>query len=61
MMAECLQLQSANPKLQIKNDASYHDMYYMNGKDDYFKIQRQKEEVLAVKWLSAKNICTPNA
>lgn len=28
MMAECLQLQSANPKLQIKNDASYHDMYY---------------------------------
>ena len=49
MMAECLQLQSANPKLQIKNDASYHDMYYMNGKDDYFKAQRQKEEVLAVK------------
>lgn len=26
MMAECLQLQSANPKLQIKNDASYHDI-----------------------------------
>ncbi len=30
MMAECMQLQALNPKLQFKNDASYHDMYYMN-------------------------------
>lgn len=59
MMAECLQLQSANPKLQIKNDASYHDMYYMNGKDDYFKIQRQKEEVLAVKMAFRKEHLHP--
>ena len=49
MAAECLQLQSENPKLQIKNDASYHDMYYMNGKDDYFRKQRQRDQVLAVK------------
>ena len=30
MMAECNQLQALNPDLQITNDASYHDMYYMN-------------------------------
>lgn len=41
MMAECLQLQSMNPKLQIKNDASYYDMYYMNNEDDYFRKQRK--------------------
>ena len=49
MMAECLQLQSMNPKLQIKNDASYYDMYYMNNEDDYFRKQRKTDEVLAVK------------
>lgn len=49
MMAECLQLQSANPKLQIKNDASYHDMYYMNNEDDYYRKQRRTDEVLAAK------------
>ena len=27
---QCLQLQAINPNLCIKNDASYHDMYYMN-------------------------------
>ncbi len=30
MTSECLQLQAINPNLCIKNDASYHDMYYMN-------------------------------
>ena len=30
MTSECLQLQAMNPNLCIKNDASYHDMYYMN-------------------------------
>jgi hypothetical protein len=49
MMAECLQLQSMNPKLQIKNDASYYDMYYMNNEDDYFRKQRKTDEVLAAK------------
>lgn len=49
MMAECLQLQSQNPKLQIKNDASYYDMYYMNNEDDYYRKQRRTDEVLAVK------------
>lgn len=49
MTAECLQLQSQNPKLQIKNDASYHDMYYMNNEDEYFRQQRREKEVLAVK------------
>ncbi|GCB33941.1 histidine-type phosphatase [Bacteroides faecalis] len=33
MTAECLQLQAMNPNLRIKNDASYHDMFYMNHKD----------------------------
>ena len=27
MEAECLELQSLNPRLQFKNDASFHDMY----------------------------------
>lgn len=30
MTSECLQLQAMNPQLRIKNDASHHDMYYMN-------------------------------
>lgn len=49
MVAECLQLQSQNPKLRIKNDASYYDMYYMNNEDEYYRKQRRTDEVLAVK------------
>lgn len=49
MAAECLQLQSRNPKLQITNDASHHDMYYMNYGDDYFRELRRTDEVLAAK------------
>lgn len=49
MAAECLQLQSRNPKLQIANDASHHDMYYMNYGDDYFRELRRTDEVLAAK------------
>lgn len=30
MTAECLRLQALNPKLHFTNDASQHDMYYMN-------------------------------
>ncbi len=35
MTAECLQLQALNPQLRIYNDASLHDMYYMNYHDKY--------------------------
>lgn len=49
MVAECLQLQSQNPKLRIKNDASYYDMYYMNNEDEYYRKQCRTDEVLAVK------------
>lgn len=49
MTAECLQLQSLNPQLQFKNDASYHDMYYLNDDDDYFKQLRKTDEIAAVK------------
>ena len=30
MQAECMALQALNPSLRFKNDASHHDMYYMN-------------------------------
>ena len=49
MMAECLQLQSQNPELRIRNEATYYDKYYMNYKDEYFNKKRQEDEVLAVK------------
>jgi putative multiple inositol polyphosphate histidine phosphatase 1 len=45
MTAECLQLQSMNPKLQIKNDASYHDMDYMNYGDEQFSNIRKSDEI----------------
>lgn len=45
MTSECLQLQSMNPKLKIKNDASYHDMFYMNNEDEQFEKIRKSEEV----------------
>lgn len=34
MQAECLALQALNPKLRFRNDASHHDMYYMNYEQD---------------------------
>lgn len=45
MTAECLQLQSMNPKLKFRNDASYHDMYYLNNDDPYFKELRKTDEL----------------
>lgn len=45
MTSECLQLQSMNPKLQIKNDASYHDMDYMNYGDELFSNIRKSDEI----------------
>ena len=49
MAAECLELQSLNPQLQFKNDASYHDMHYMNNDDPYVKTLRKADEVGAAK------------
>lgn len=49
MTAECLQLQSMNPELEIRNDASYHDMYYMNNEDDYFSKQRKTKEAVTAR------------
>lgn len=49
MEAECLELQSLNPRLQFKNDASFHDMYYMNNDDPYVKTLRKTDEVAAAK------------
>ena len=49
MAAECLKLQALNPKLQFKNDASYHDMYYMNHDDPAIKELRKADEVIAAR------------
>lgn len=49
MMAECMQLQALNPKLQFRNDASYHDMYYMNYDDPHAKELRKTDEVVVTK------------
>ena len=49
MTAECLQLQSLNPELRIKDEATSYDMYYMNYGNEYFKKKRQEDEVIAVK------------
>lgn len=49
MTSECLKLQSLNPKLRIKNDASYHDMYYLNNEDTEFKEMRKSDEIVAAK------------
>ena len=49
MTAECLQLQSLNPELKIKNEATYYDMYYMNYGNEYFKKKREEDKVIAVK------------
>lgn len=49
MMSECMQLKAMNPNLQFKNDASYHDMYYMNNNDPAIKSVRKSDEVVAAK------------
>ena len=45
MTSACLQLQSMNPQIKIKNDASYHDMFYMNNEDEQFEKMRNSDEV----------------
>lgn len=47
MTVECLQLQSMNPKIRFKNDASYADMFYMNNEDARFDRMRKEDEVVA--------------
>lgn len=50
MMAECTQLQALNPKLQLKSDASYNDMYYMSfNTTPHIKEMRKSPEVEAAK------------
>lgn len=49
MMSECMQLKAMNPKLDFKNDASYHDMYYLSYDDPYAKALRRTDEVTAAK------------
>lgn len=40
MTAECLQLQSLNPSLVFRNDASAHDMYFLSNSDEDFRELR---------------------
>lgn len=49
MTSECLKLQSLNPKLKIKNDASNHDMYYIatQGNEEIRKIRKSDEIITA--------------
>lgn len=57
MTFECLQLQAMNPKLKIRNDASYHDMPYMNPSDKKLSNLADSEEVKkARKEFEAKHI-----
>lgn len=46
MNNELLQLTALNPKLNIKSDASYHDMYYMNDQESpYGEMVRTKAAI----------------
>lgn len=50
MQAECMALQALNPKLQFKNDASQHDMVYMNYEfDDTLGAYRKSSEISPVR------------
>ncbi|MDD3038719.1 histidine-type phosphatase [Bacteroides sp.] len=57
MTAECLQLQAMNPNLKIKNDASNHDMFYMNHKDKNLdKLVKSEEVKNAMKDFEANHV-----
>lgn len=44
MENELMQLASMNPQLQIRSDASHHDMYYMNNeKSEYARLARTQK------------------
>lgn len=49
MMSECLELQSLNPDLKIKNDASHYDMEYLNYQGKAFKEMRKSDEIAEAK------------
>lgn len=50
MQAECMALQALNPRLRFKNDASHHDMYYMNYEfDDALGKYRKAPEIAPVR------------
>jgi len=56
MESECQRLQALNPKLRIRNDASYHDMYYMNYNDDTLITTSQKAKAKYLKEFKKKHI-----
>lgn len=56
MTSECLQLQALNPKLRISNDASRHDMYYMNYDDRYLGGLRYREKQELIKAFKQRHI-----
>ncbi|MCI1648090.1 MAG: histidine phosphatase family protein [Bacteroides sp.] len=45
MMNECMQLKSMNPLIEVKSDASMHDMNYMNHSDKAITQLRKSPEV----------------
>ena len=46
MMNECLQLKAMNPSIEVKSDASEHDMYYMNNSDKNITTLRKLPEAV---------------
>lgn len=56
MTSECLQLQTLNPKLHISNDASRHDMYYMNYDDKYLAGLRYKKKQEMIKAFKQRHV-----
>ncbi|HBG40288.1 MAG TPA: histidine acid phosphatase [Porphyromonadaceae bacterium] len=48
MMNECLQFKAFNPVIDIRSDASEHDMYYMNYDDEEIAQLRELPEIKAV-------------
>lgn len=56
MTSECLQLQALNPKLRISNDASRHDMYYMNYDDKYLGGLRYREKQELIKAFKQRHV-----
>ncbi len=50
MMNECMQLRAMNPAIEVKSDASEHDMYYMNYSDkELVKLRKQPQAEAALK------------
>ncbi|MCK9160626.1 MAG: histidine acid phosphatase [Bacteroidaceae bacterium] len=50
MMDECMQFKAMNPEIEVKNDASMHDMYYMNYDDsDILKLRELPQVKAAIK------------